>query len=121
MFVIGSEYTRSEIHQNLGGSVQSYMPTVAGHVVAVCVKPELNPRAPNVILCGIGPIISSVGETLARQRDAVPVFIKRAPNHWEYRGKFKVMSSHSAGPQFMALLAGSGRKPSDVSLAIQLA
>ena len=54
MFKIGSEYTRDEIHGHLGGSIRSYLPTVLRHVVAACVKPELNPRAPNVVLCGKG-------------------------------------------------------------------
>jgi len=121
MFKIGNEYTRDEIHGHLGGSKQSYLPTVDRHVVAVCVKLELNPRAPNVVLCGNGLIIASAGVALARQHDPVPVFIKRATNRWEYQGKFKVIASHSSGPQFAALVAGSGRNPSDVSLAIQLA
>jgi len=121
MFKIGSEYTRDEIHGHLGGSKQSYLPTVAGSVVAACVKPEMNPRAPNVVLCGNGPIIRSAGLTLARQYDPLPVFIKRGTNRWEYQGKFKVIASHSSGPTFEALVANSGRNPSDVSLAIQLA
>jgi hypothetical protein len=58
---------------------------------------------------------------LARQREPLPVFIKRATNRWEYQGKFKVIASHSSGSHFEALVANSGRNPSDVSLAIQLA
>lgn len=121
MFQIGHEYTRDQIHGHLGGSKQSYLPTVLGHVVAACLKPELNPRAPNVVLCGNGPIIASAGVVLTSQHDPVPVFIKRATNRWEYQGKFKVIAAHPSGPQFEALVAGSGRNPSDVSLAIQLA
>jgi hypothetical protein len=121
MFNIGTEYTRDKIHECLHGSKQSYLPTVSRHVVAVCVTLKLNPCAPNVVLCGNGPIIASAGAALARQHEPLPVFIKRATNRWEYQGKFKVIASHSSGPQFEALVAGSGRNPSDVSLAIQLA
>ncbi len=121
MFIIGKNYTRDQIHNQLGGSKQAYLPTVSGNVVAVCVKPELNPRAPNVVLCGNGPVITSAGAALAKQRDPVPVFIKKGTNRWEYQGLRKVIASHSSGPQFNALVAGSGRNPSDVSLAIQLA
>lgn len=120
MFNIGSEYTRDQIHDHFGGSKQSYLPTLSRQVVAVCVKPKLNPRAPNVVLCGKGPIIASTGAALAKQHDSVPVFIKRGVNRWEYQGKFKVTTSHSSGPQFTTLVAGSGRNPSDVSLAIEL-
>lgn len=80
MFTIGNEYTRDEIHEQLGGSKQAYLPTISGHVVVICVKPNLNPRAPNVILCGNGPIIASAGAALAKQRELLPVFIKRATN-----------------------------------------
>lgn len=121
MFKMGSEYTRDEIHQHLGGSKQAYLPTVSGHVVAICVRLDLNSRAPNVVLCGNGPVIALAGATLARQHDPLPVFIKRATNRWEYQGTFKVIGSYSSGPQFDALVAGSGRNPSNVSLAIELA
>ena len=121
MFKIGCEYTRDEIHKQLGGSKRSYLPTVSGHVVAACLKPELNPRAPNVVLCGNGPIIASAGIALSKQHDPLPVFIKRGIKRWEYRGNFKVIASYSSGPEFEALVAGSGRNPSEVSLAIRLA
>lgn len=121
MFEIGCEYTRDEIHENLGGSKQSYLPTVLGRVVAACLKLELNPHAPNVVLCGKGLIIASAGVALSMRHDPLPVFIKRGINRWEYRGNFKVIASYSSGPQFEALIAGSGRNPSDVSLAIRLA
>lgn len=121
MFDIGSEYTRDEIHNYLGGSKQSYLPTLSGQVVAACVRLKLNPHAPNVILCGKGPIIASAGASLAAQHDPVPVFIKRGTNRWEYQGKFKVTASYSFGTQFIALVADSGRSLSSVSLAIELA
>lgn len=121
MFTVGSEYTRDQIHQNLGGSKQSYLPTVAGAVVAACVKPQMNPRAPHVILCGKGPVIAAAGATLARQTELVPVFIKRGVNRWQFHGNFRVVAAHSCGSQFSAFVAGSGRQESDVSLAIQLA
>ena len=121
MFTIGSEYSRDEIHAVLGGSKQAYLPTVGGQVVAVCVKPELNPRAPSVVLCGKGPIIAAAGAALARQPGPLPVFLKRGVNRWEYKGMLPVVASHSAGPTFASLIAGSGRQPSDVSLAVEMA
>ena len=120
MFKISSEYTRDEIHDHLGGSKQSYLPTVSGTVVAACLTSELNPRAPNVVLCGRGPVIAAAGAALAKQTESVPVFIKRGTNRWEFQGAFRVTSAHSSGPQFSALVVGSGRQESDVSLAIRL-
>lgn len=120
MFNVGSEYTRDYIHDRLGGSKQSYLPTKSGKVVAACVKLEMNPQAPNVVLCGRGKVIASAAATLARQHESIPIFIKRGINRWEYRGKFKVKTAYASGPQFEALVAASKRNPSDISLAIEL-
>ena len=120
MFKVGAEYTRDEIYAQLGGSKQAYLPTVSGHVVAICVTPKLNPRAPNVVLCGVGPIIAASGTSLSNQLLPVPVFIKQGVKRWQYRGDFKVAASYSTGPKFSTLVSGSGRAPSDVSLAIEM-
>ncbi len=121
MFTVGEEYTRDEIHHHLGGSKQAYLPTVSGNVVAICVTTTLNPRAPNVILCGRGPKISASGLALAAQQHSVPLFIKQGVNRWLYRGQFKAKASYSSGPVFSSMVAGSGRSESEVSLAIELA
>jgi hypothetical protein len=84
MFQVGSEYTRDQIHAHCGGSKQSYLPTVKGQVVAACLTPKLNPRVPAVILCGRGPVIAAAGVALASQTGAIPVFVKRGVNRWEY-------------------------------------
>jgi hypothetical protein len=119
-FEVGTEYTRNEIHGELGGSKQTYLPTVAGHVVAVCVRLDLNPHAPRVVLCGNGPIIAAAGAALAAQPGSVPVFVKRATNRWEYRGLYRIIASLAGGARFDELLEGSGRDPARVSLAIEL-
>jgi hypothetical protein len=120
MFNVGSEYTRDEIHELLGGSKQVYLPTVAGQVVAACLTLKFNPRAPNVILCGHGKYIASSAAALAKQREAIPVFIKRDPKRWEFHGNYKVVASYSSGAQFQELIADSGRQAADISLAIQM-
>lgn len=118
MFDSGREYTRDEIHAQVGGSKQSYLPTKNGAVVAACLKPHLNPRAPQVILCGRGERIEPAGRLLASQPHAIPVFLKRGTNRWEYRGLFKVVSSHTSGPQFEDCIEGSGRPANKVSLVV---
>jgi len=121
MFDIGSEYTRNEIHSHLGGSKQSYLPTLSGRVVAACIKLEMNRQAPKVIICGKGKIIASAGAALAKQQEPIPVFIKQGINRWVYQGEFKVSASYSSGVHFESLVADSNRSMSDVSLAIELA
>jgi hypothetical protein len=121
MFKKGTRYTRDEIHAAVGGSKQWYIPTVNGSIVAVCVTPKLNPRAPRELLCGRGPVIAKTGAILAATTRKVPVFMKRGVNQWEFAGFFRTVGSHTSGPRFNAMVAGSGRLPSDVSVAIELA
>ena len=89
MFRIGHEYTRTEIHGVVGGSLQSYLPTKNGEVVAACLTRKYNPEAPKVILVGRGPIIESAGKLLSKQLTPIPVFIKKAVNSWEYQGQYR--------------------------------
>lgn len=118
MFEIGREYTRDEIHAQVGGSKQSYLPIKNGAVVAACLKPQVNPRAPQVILCGRGERIAPAGHLLASQQHAIPVFLKRGTSRWEYLGLFKAASSHTSGAQFEALIEGSGRLANTISLVV---
>lgn len=57
MFVISEAYTRDDIHKELGGSVQSFLPTVNGEVVCACLSRKMNPNAPHEILVGNKPLV----------------------------------------------------------------
>lgn len=120
MFQIGSSYTRDEIHAQLGGSKQAYIPTVSGNPVAICVRPDLNPRAPAEVLCGTGPAITRAGAALAAMRLPVPVFLKRSAGRWEYMGMYRVVESFTSGRRFDAMVRGTDRSASEVTLAVQL-
>lgn len=120
MFKVGSEYTRNEIHATFGGSKQSYLPTKGGNVVAACLTKSRNPLAPQVIICGKGPVIASCGAALAKQANQIPVFLKQAKNRWVYQGLFWIVEAFSSGPKFQQYVASSGRPESDVSLVIIL-
>jgi hypothetical protein len=90
MFVLGEIYTRDQIHEELGGSKQSYLPNVNGRVVAGCFTKEANPDAPDEILPGKGEEVERSAEMFARQGDAVPVFMKESVNQWKYVGDYVV-------------------------------
>jgi hypothetical protein len=79
-------YSRSEIHDALGGSVQAYLPTVGNVVVAGCFRRDTNPDAPAIVLPGNGPGIRKSAELFASAPEAVPVFIKHGVNDWRYVG-----------------------------------
>lgn len=90
---MGRHYSRREIHDALGGDVQSYLPSAGGRVVAICLDPRKNPAAPREILVGTGPRIRQRGDALVRQGGPLPVFLKRAAGVWEAVGSFVVESS----------------------------
>lgn len=86
----GQDYSRSDIHAQVGGSIQSYLPDVNGKIVAGCFRLDTNPDAPKVILPGNGPQIKRVAKLLASGKYAIPVFIKQAVNQWRFVGNFRV-------------------------------
>ncbi len=94
-FDIGVRYTRDEIHDAVGGGSRvSYLPNRDGVSLCACLTLEANPDAPYVILPGRGREIERSADILCRRhrdRDkAIPVFIKRNINQWEYVGNFIV-------------------------------
>lgn len=90
MFQNSRFYSRQEIRDALGGgSVQSYLPTIDGCVVAGCFTTNLNPDAPYRIFPGDGPIIRSSAHIVASQREPFPVFLKRGNKQFEFIGNFR--------------------------------
>jgi hypothetical protein len=87
---LGQGYTRDEIHEALGGGTQFFLPSKDGVVVAACLRPDLNPDAPLVVLPGHGPDRERAADWLSAHPEQVfPVFIKRGINDWEYRGRYR--------------------------------
>ena len=109
MFDIGTDYTRRQIHETLGGSIQSYLPTAHGRVVCACLRADINPQAPNVILVGDGNGIKHAGDILASQREPISVFIKRASNAWTYSGLFRVRHSSQLPADIRPYAAAASR------------
>ena len=89
-FVLGRTYSRKDIAGVLGGSDVHFLPTENGRVVCGCFTLKHNPEAPDIIIPGTGPQIEGEAQIFCTQTYAIPVFIKRQPNEWEFVGKFKV-------------------------------
>ena len=66
-FVRGQTYTRQEIHDQLGGDLQSYLPHVQGEVVCGCFTRRLDPNAPDQVLVGEGPDVVKYARVFAAQ------------------------------------------------------
>lgn len=91
IFIEGRCYSREEINRNLGGgSVQAYLITIHGRVVAGCFNPDYNPDAPEVVLPGIGKMIERNAELAVMQQAVYHAFLKRGNRAYEYRGLYQV-------------------------------
>ncbi|MCW5771368.1 MAG: hypothetical protein KIT16_07010 [Rhodospirillaceae bacterium] len=118
MFVVNKSYTRDEIHDVLGGSKQSFLPTVGGRVVCACLTRKLNPNVPAEILVGNGPKILRSAKILSAQSGKIPVFIKERSNFWVFVGEFSVDHSTDNRRDIEPLQAKAGR--TDVRLIVFL-
>jgi hypothetical protein len=89
-FIPGESYTRTQIHDEVGGDTVSYLPQKEGQIVCGCFSTERTPEAPTVILVGHGAEESSNivkrAELLLEHRNAIPVFLKQAANTWLFEG-----------------------------------
>mgnify|MGYP001163345183 FL=1 len=109
-FERGAVYTRLQIHDLLGGGVQSYLPRRDGRVVCGCFTQTLNPTAPDVVLVGDRPHVIRDAKLFATQQYPVPVFIKHATNQWEYVGNY-VVERYSTDPVELQQLRRKAKRP----------
>jgi hypothetical protein len=109
---LGQHYMREEIAAEHGGGTIEFLPTVAGKVVCACLRtdPEFNPEAPKVILPGRGREIEYSAGLLIQQHDAIPVYLRRAPNAWEFVGYYEVESSTRLAAAITHYELQTGRK-----------
>ena len=77
MLTVGDEYTRNDIHLQLGGSKVTCLPTVNGVIVAACLTTEFSPAAPHVMLCGTGAVHRACQRTTA-QGSGVDTCVRQA-------------------------------------------
>ncbi len=118
-FEEGEMYSREEIHEVLGGDLQSYLPQKDGKIVCGCFRRDRrgpydgwNPEAPKEVLVGDAPVVKAKAKLLSQQGDPICVFIKKAPRRWEYVGFYRCRpGSYSEDPGLRKRKeAESGRK-----------
>lgn len=90
----GLVFTRRDIAALFGGNARAFLPRTAdGRIVAACLDPAMNPRAPREALVHGSPNAEIAAKRLVKQSSidatGVPVFIRLAANVWEYRGRFR--------------------------------
>ncbi|MGF6843294.1 hypothetical protein QF001_007189 [Paraburkholderia youngii] len=121
MFELNKEYTREAIHSVCGGSKQAFLPAKNGGIVAACLRTDLNPQAPHVIICDGSASARAAGRTLAAQRNAIPVFIKIEVDSFRFVGLFTVSESLTAPLVCAPYVRSSGFTPGQVSRVLKMA
>jgi hypothetical protein len=120
MFEIGKDYTREDIHMVCGGNKQAFLPTRHGKVVAACLRADLNPQAPEVIICNSSASARAAGRTLATQAEAIPVFIKRETDRFRYVGHFTAIGSLTAPPDCAPYAQNSSFTAGQISRVVKM-
>ena len=94
----GQALTRRDIATLFGGNARAFLPRVStGEIVAGCFDPEMNPRAPYEALVHNAPNAILAAKRLleqcasAKTPHLIPVFLRRAPNVWEFVGRHRAV------------------------------
>jgi hypothetical protein len=120
MFEINKNYSREFIHTICGGNKQSFLPTKNGKVVAACLRTDLNPQAPEVIICDGSASARAAGRTLSGQGGAIPVFIKMETDSFRFVGLFAVGESLTAPLDCAPYARNTGFTSAQVSRVLKM-
>ncbi|EIF32858.1 hypothetical protein BCh11DRAFT_00599 [Burkholderia sp. Ch1-1] len=120
MFEAGKEYSREEIHSVTGGCKQAFLPVKGGKVVAARLRQDLNPHAPDVIVCDSSAAARAAGRTLARQTDPLPVFVRTATDRFRYMGEYVTDKSLTAPGDYAQYVQNTGFTLGQISRVIKM-
>ncbi|WP_186236887.1 hypothetical protein [Burkholderia gladioli] len=120
MFEIGKECSREDIHRITGGSKQAFLPVKGGKVVAARLRQDLNPRAPDVIVCDGSASARAAGRTLARQTEPVPIFLRTASDRFRYAGDYVVAASLTVPADYAEYVKNSSFTLAQISRVIKM-
>jgi hypothetical protein len=120
MFETGKEYSREDIHRVTGGCKQAFLPVKGGKVVAARLRPDLNPHAPEVVVCDSSAAARAAGRTLARQSEPLPVFVRTASDRFRYMGEYVTDESFTAPADYEKYVQNTGFKLAQISRVIKL-
>jgi hypothetical protein len=120
MFELNKDYSRENIHALVGGNKDSSLPTYQGKVVAACLRPDLNPKAPDYIVCNSGAASRAAGNTLARQSDPIPVFMRQDSDRYRFMGQYAVQESYTVPNEYMPFIQGTGFNSQQISRVLKM-
>ncbi len=83
--------TTSRLAEMLAGGIDCIR-TKNGVVRGLALRPDLNEHAPEVIVVGKAPRIEAKARLFVESGLAVPAYLKRGTNAWEYVGMYRGVS-----------------------------
>ena len=91
---VGKIYTHDFICKTFGGDAKggTYLPQKGQTILCGCFNKEKNKTPPECVLVGNLPKVLAKAEKLAVQGGAIPVFLKKETNQWEYKGMYEFLS-----------------------------
>jgi len=98
--VIGKAYAWRQVTKHFHGE-QTFLAKRDGRIVCATLVAAENPEAPEVMIVGTKPRNMQRAEEFCEQGGAIPVFLKHAPNEWEFRGFFE-FESFTTDPRRLA-------------------
>lgn len=90
MFQENHSYSREDIHLQLGGGIQDMLPHLKGRVVCVCVRPDIHPDAPDILLISAANSIYRWACVFCNQKFPIPAFLRQQSKQWLYIGPYFV-------------------------------
>jgi hypothetical protein len=96
MPIIYPEYVDTKRLGELLAGGDDYIRTKENVVKGLALTRALNPDAPEVVVFGKGPRVVARAELFLRSGQAVPAYIKRRVNHWQYLGQYRATDIQTA-------------------------
>lgn len=77
-----------ELKRKLAGG-DCFIRTKDGEVKGLALRPDMNPQAPKRVIVGTGPEMVRRAKLIVDCNKAVPVYMKRGTNKWQYMGYYR--------------------------------
>jgi hypothetical protein len=85
----GDIHSAEALEAQYGVPRQQAIPLVQGVVPRIAVRQDLNPNAPEVILCSA--VVERGAQALVESKAPVPVYVRQGPNQWVEHGLFRAV------------------------------
>jgi hypothetical protein len=115
--IIGEVVTTSQLAKDTAGG-DNFIRTKGGLVKGLALRLDLNPDAPTVVIVGKGAQREARAKKLLGITTAIPAYMKRGVNDWEYIGDYRAIAYRTDKATIRRM--SKYRKPNTVAGALYL-